>query len=76
VADPPVNSALYELTGRGRGLEPVLTALATWGSRTDQDSIGELSPDALVLALHTIIDPGRQRGVGTSPFTWVRTRSR
>jgi hypothetical protein len=65
LADPPVNSALYELTGRGRSLEPVLTALATWGSRTDQHSTRELSPDALVLALHTTIDPGRPRAVGT-----------
>ena len=28
---PPAGSAVYELTGRGRDLEPVLTSLAWWG---------------------------------------------
>jgi DNA-binding HxlR family transcriptional regulator len=63
-AGPPVNSTLYELTEQGRDLEPVLTALGRWGSRTPVHSGRDLSPDALVLALHTTIDPARPRAVG------------
>jgi DNA-binding HxlR family transcriptional regulator len=29
---PPASAAVYELTGRGRGLLPALTALAEWGA--------------------------------------------
>lgn len=64
LAGPPVSGLVYELTDVGRGLQPVLTALATWGSRTPHRSTRELSPDALVLALHTTADPGRLRAHG------------
>lgn len=37
---PPAPAWVYELTARGRGLLPVLTALADWGS----DDLGELRP--------------------------------
>ena len=38
---PPAGSAVYELTGRGRELEPVLMGLARWGV----DLLGEPRPD-------------------------------
>lgn len=50
---PPVSAAAYELTGRGRDLEPVLLALGRWGSRTPATAPGDLSVDALALALRT-----------------------
>src|SRR5215217_7201539 len=37
---PPAGSAVYELTGRGRDLEPVLMGLARWGV----DLLGEPRP--------------------------------
>lgn len=55
---PPSSTWSYELTERGRGLEPVLIALGQWGSRlpvsdsTNQD----LSTDALIFALTTTFD--------------------
>jgi DNA-binding HxlR family transcriptional regulator len=59
---PPASSHGYELTERGRELEPVLLALARWGSRVAAGSAAELSVDALILALQTTFDP---RGAGT-----------
>jgi alkyl sulfatase BDS1-like metallo-beta-lactamase superfamily hydrolase len=48
----------YELTDRGRTLEPVLLALGRWGSplSPQPDSAEELSPDALIVALRTTFD--------------------
>jgi DNA-binding HxlR family transcriptional regulator len=54
---PPASSHAYELTERGRELEPVLLALARWGSRIPARSVAELSTDALMLALQTTFDP-------------------
>jgi DNA-binding HxlR family transcriptional regulator len=55
---PPAAALVYELTDRGRALEPVLLALGQWGSsRSPQpDSAEELSPDALIVALRTTFD--------------------
>lgn len=57
---PPVTGLVYELTGHGRELEPVLLALGRWGSPLSPgpESADELSPDALVVALRTTFDPG------------------
>ena len=54
---PPASSHGYELTERGRELEPVLLALARWGSRVAVSPAAELSVDALMLALQTTFDP-------------------
>lgn len=55
---PPAAGLIYELTDRGRTLEPVLLALGRWGSpmSPQPDSAGELSPDALIVALRTTFD--------------------
>ena len=62
---PPPNSArVYELTARGRQLEPVLLALGRWGSVTPPPSPdAELGVDALVLALRTLFDPKAAAGL-------------
>lgn len=52
---PPASIRVYELTERGRALEPVLVAMSKWGSRVplDPGMTSELSVDALVFALQT-----------------------
>jgi DNA-binding HxlR family transcriptional regulator len=57
VLDPPAAVAVYELTGRGRALEPVLLELGRWGSREPQPTGGRLSASAVLLALKTVFDP-------------------
>lgn len=56
---PPGTGLVYALTDQGRALEPVLLALGRWGSPLPPlpGWSGELSPDALVLALRTTFDP-------------------
>jgi DNA-binding HxlR family transcriptional regulator len=58
---PPAASRVYELTDRGRELEPAVLALGRWGSRApfpEQDA--ELGPDAAMLALKTMFDPSQE----------------
>ncbi|MCW2718953.1 helix-turn-helix domain-containing protein [Pseudonocardia sp.] len=55
---PPSGARGYELTERGAELEPVVMALARWGSREPLTSGAELGTDAFVLALRTAFDPG------------------
>jgi DNA-binding HxlR family transcriptional regulator len=51
---PPVSATVYELTDIGRLLDPVLIALATFGSRLPLPSTdAEMSTDAFILALRT-----------------------
>lgn len=54
---PPAGAWVYELTAWGYDLEPVLLALARWGSRAPMTSTADLSADALILALRTTFDP-------------------
>lgn len=49
--DPPASVAVYELTGRGHALEPVLIELGRWGSREQIASRNELTVDAFMLAM-------------------------
>ena len=57
VLGPPADVPVYELTERGRALEPVLLQLARWGSQQPLTAPGELSVSALLLALQTVFDP-------------------
>jgi DNA-binding HxlR family transcriptional regulator len=57
VLDPPAGVAVYELTGRGRALEPVLLELGRWGSQEPLPTSGRLSASAVLLALKTVFDP-------------------
>lgn len=54
---PPARTWVYELTPWGRELEAVLLALGRWGSRATPVPRGELSADALLLALRTTLAP-------------------
>jgi hypothetical protein len=49
--------AVYELTARGRALEPVLLELGRWGSQEPVTTSRELSVSALLVALKTVFDP-------------------
>jgi DNA-binding HxlR family transcriptional regulator len=55
--EPPASTWAYELTGRGRDLEPALLHLSAWGSRAPLASNADLSVDALALAMKTTFDP-------------------
>jgi DNA-binding HxlR family transcriptional regulator len=57
VLDPPASVAVYELTSRGRALEPILLELGRWGSQEPVTTSTELSVNALLLALKTVFDP-------------------
>lgn len=57
---PPAASKVYELTDRGRELEPVLHALGRWGrSAPFPDPRRPLSADAFGVALSTVFDGAR-----------------
>jgi DNA-binding HxlR family transcriptional regulator len=62
---PPTNGLVYDLTDRGRELEPVLLALGRWGSPTPPgpNSATELSADALIVALRTTFNPQETAGL-------------
>lgn len=60
---PPANATVYELTEWGRELEPVILALARWGSRATPVPRGELSADALMIALETTFDTAASAGM-------------
>jgi DNA-binding HxlR family transcriptional regulator len=55
--EPPASVAVYELTARGKALEPVLLELGRWGSQEPVTTARELSVSALLLALKTVFDP-------------------
>ncbi|MFL6072335.1 MAG: winged helix-turn-helix transcriptional regulator [Mycobacteriales bacterium] len=55
--DPPAATWVYELTGWGRELEPVLLHLGRWGSQVEATATAEMSADALMIALKTAFDP-------------------
>jgi len=52
----PARIWVYELTDWGLELEPVILALGRWGSRAASLPPGELSVDALMIALKTTFD--------------------
>jgi DNA-binding HxlR family transcriptional regulator len=55
---PPAARTVYELTARGRELEPVLHALGRWGSdQALRPDPPPLSPDAAVVAMQTMFEP-------------------
>jgi DNA-binding HxlR family transcriptional regulator len=64
---PPAASQVYELTERGRALEPVLLELGRWGSGAPFPE-GDITfgPDAAMLALKTVFDPAAATGPAES----------
>jgi hypothetical protein len=64
---PPAPAHVYELTDRGRELEPVLLALGRFGRNAPfPPEHGQLSPEALVVALKTVFDPAAADGLSGS----------
>ncbi|MBP2705886.1 helix-turn-helix transcriptional regulator [Microbispora sp. RL4-1S] len=54
---PPVSAHVYELTDRGRDLEPVLIALARWGAHQPEPDGATMSTDAFMLLLKALHRP-------------------
>jgi DNA-binding HxlR family transcriptional regulator len=48
---PPAASSVYELTGRGRELEPVIDALGAWGAAEAAPDDGSLTATSVLLFL-------------------------
>jgi DNA-binding HxlR family transcriptional regulator len=64
---PPAASQVYELTERGRALEPVLLELGRWGTAAPvPDDIITFGPDSAMLALKTVFDPAAASGLSES----------
>jgi DNA-binding HxlR family transcriptional regulator/putative sterol carrier protein len=64
---PPAASKVYELTEWGMELEPVITQLGRWGSRSpSRPRDAGISVDSLVLALRTMFDPRAADGFSAS----------
>lgn len=61
---PPASVPVYELTDRGRSLEPVLLELGRWGSQEPITTARELTLDALLVALKTAFDPSAAVAAG------------
>jgi DNA-binding HxlR family transcriptional regulator len=60
----PASGRAYELTDRGRDLEPVLHALGRWGSQEGFEAVThEMSVDAFAVALSTVFDAARAVGL-------------
>jgi DNA-binding HxlR family transcriptional regulator len=56
---PPAGSRVYQLTDRGKDLEPVIVALGRWGTAAPfPPGDAKLGVDSMVLALKTVFDPG------------------
>ncbi len=59
---PPAGSRVYELTERGRKLEPVLHALGSWGSAAPvPPGNPQLGVDSTMIALRTLFDADAAR---------------
>jgi DNA-binding HxlR family transcriptional regulator len=58
---PPFSAQVYELTARGRALEPVLIELGRWGGANAPAPSDDMcmSIDAYIVSLRTLFDPER-----------------
>ncbi|MDR0345725.1 MAG: winged helix-turn-helix transcriptional regulator [Nocardiopsaceae bacterium] len=71
---PPARVGVYELTGWGRELEPVVLHLGQWGTRAPLPEAAGWSLDSLLIALQGTTDPAVVNGryelrVGTDVVT-------
>jgi DNA-binding HxlR family transcriptional regulator len=55
--EPPASVVVYELTERGRALEPILVELGRWGSAQPRVAGREMSAASMLFALRTMFDP-------------------
>jgi DNA-binding HxlR family transcriptional regulator len=64
---PPAGSRIYELTERGRELEPVVIALGRFGSVAPfPPGDAQIGVDAVVIALQSLFAPSAAEGVDAS----------
>jgi DNA-binding HxlR family transcriptional regulator len=64
---PPAASQVYELTDWGAELEPVVTYLGRWGSRSPSMPHGSHSSvDSLMLSLRSMFDPAAAGGLAAT----------
>jgi DNA-binding HxlR family transcriptional regulator len=64
---PPAASRVYELTERGRALEPVLLALGEWGSAAPiPPGSPRLGIDSTIIALRTLFDAQAAGGLAAT----------
>ena len=64
---PPAASQVYELTERGRALEPTLLELGRWGTAAPfPEDVMIFGPDSAMLALKTVFDPAAATGPSES----------
>ncbi|HEY1359410.1 MAG TPA: helix-turn-helix domain-containing protein [Thermoleophilaceae bacterium] len=64
---PPARARVYELSERGRQLEPVLLELGRWGSAAPfPEGAPPLGADAMALALKTVFDPAAAEGLSAT----------
>src|SRR5262249_26468654 len=69
---PPAPGWVYELTGKGRDLEPVLLHLGRWGAGLPYQSGRRiLGHDSLVLGLKAAWDPGRAASLAGAYELWI-----
>ena len=60
---PPSPATVYELTGWGEELEPIVTRLGAWGARSPfPPETEEINSDSIVLALRSLFDPEAAAG--------------
>ena len=59
----PAGSVVYELTERGRALEPVLVEVARWGRSLLPEQPGSTRPGWVVLGLKAAFDPAGLKGI-------------
>src|SRR5882757_6800452 len=61
---PPAGSWVYELTDWGAELEPIVTQLSRWSSRSPTlRKDADIGVDSLVLALRALFDPQAAQGL-------------
>jgi DNA-binding HxlR family transcriptional regulator len=64
---PPAASRVYELTGWGMELEPVIISLGRWGARSpSRPRDAGLGVDSLILSFRTMFDAGAAEGLEAS----------
>ena len=64
---PPAASRVYELTGWGEELEPVIVRLGRWGARSpSKPRDAALGVDSLILSFRTMFDPQAAQGLSAS----------
>lgn len=60
---PPASVWVYELTGWGRDLEPLIREIGRWAARSPTLPMGRpMSVNSLVLSFRTMFDPAAARG--------------